>query len=267
MRKTSKRVPIIALILIALVGIPAGVWLSLVHQPRFYRAMFKVSRARQEVEAKRFVAQSLQLRNDICNEPVWEAVFTDEEVNAWLAEDLVTHFADQLPPEVHEPRVMFDAERVTLAFQLDQGSFKPVIWVVARPRMLEGNVLELTLEKIRTGILPVHADKILDRIVDHARDRGMDIEWKRVENLPVVTLRYSSTSDKDDVMLDEVEILKGQIRLVGRSDRAGGVARRPLKLPTRKVLQSKFPRRNVQEKKGISIAPTPDLRSSATPAS
>src|SRR6185312_2885424 len=132
-----------------------------------------------------------------------------------------------------------------------QGSFKPVIWVVARPRMLEGNVLELTLEKIRTGILPVHADKILDRIVDHARDRGMDIEWKRVENLPVVTLRYSSTSDKDDVMLDEVEILKGQIRLVGRSDRAGGVARRPLKLPTRKVLQSKFPRRNVQEQKGM----------------
>ena len=60
------------------------------------------------VKAKRFVAQSLQLRNDICNEPTWEAVFTDQEVNAWLAEDLVTHFADQLPPEVHEPRVVFE---------------------------------------------------------------------------------------------------------------------------------------------------------------
>lgn len=267
MRKTSKRVPIILLILTALVGIPVGLWLSLVHQPRFYRAMVQVSRERQEVEAKRFVAQSLQLRNDICNEPAWEAVFTDEEVNAWLAEDLVTHFADQLPPEVHEPRVMFDTDRVTLAFQLDQGAIKPVIWVVARPRMLEGNVLELTLEKIRTGILPVHADKILDRIVDHARDRAIDVEWKRVDGLPVVTLKYSSGNEQDDVKLEDVEILKGQIRLVGRSENAAGMARRPAKLPSRKVLQSKFPKRSVQEKKGISIAPAPDLNNSTTPAS
>lgn len=265
MRKMSKRVPIIALTLTVLIGVPAAIWLSLTHQPRFYRAMVQVPRERQEEEAKRFVAQSLQLRNDIDNEPAWEALFTDQEVNAWLAEDLVTHFADQLPPEVHEPRVVFEPERVTLAFQLDHGAFKPVIWVVARPRMTEGNVLELTLEKIRTGVLPVKADSILDRIVKHARDRGIDIEWKRVENLPVITLRYSAKGENDAVQLDLVEVLDGQIRLVGQSNR-DGIARSP-RLPSRKVLQSKFPKRTVQEKKGVSIAPSPTLRSSAVPAS
>lgn len=265
MRKMSKRVPIIALILTILIGVPAAIWLSLTHKPRFYTTRVQVPRARQEEEAKRFVAQSLQLRNDIDNEPAWEALFTDQEVNAWLAEDLVTHFADQLPPEVHEPRVVFEPERVTLAFQLDQGAFKPVIWVVARPRMAEGNVLELTLEKIRTGVLPVKADTILDRIVKHAKERGIDIDWKRVDNLPVVTLRYSAKGGNDEVQLDLVEVLDGQIRLVGQSNREG-VARSP-RLPSRKVLQSKFPRRNVQEKKGVSIAPSPTLRSSAVPAS
>ncbi len=107
--------------LMLLLATPGGAWLSLTHQPRFYRAIVQVPRAEQEVKAKRFVAQSMQLRNDISNEPTWEAVFTDQEVNAWLAEDLVTHFADQLPPEVHEPRIVFEADRVTLAFQLDQG--------------------------------------------------------------------------------------------------------------------------------------------------
>ncbi len=81
------------------------------------------------------MAQSLQLRNDICNEPSWEAVFTDQEVNAWLAEDLVTHFADQLPPEVYEPRVLFELDRITLAFLLKQGGVQSVITVVARPRV------------------------------------------------------------------------------------------------------------------------------------
>src|SRR5947209_10239084 len=107
--------------------------------------MVRLPRDERAVKARRFMAQSLQLRNDINNEPTWEAVFTDQEVNAWLAEDLVTHFADQLPPEVHEPRIVFDADRVTLAFQVDQGPFSSVIWVVPRPRVAAPTVLARTL--------------------------------------------------------------------------------------------------------------------------
>ena len=75
-----------------------------------------VPRDQREAKAKHFVASSLQLRNDITNERDWQAVFTDGEVNAWLAEDLVTTFADQIPAEVHEPRVAFEPDRITLAF-------------------------------------------------------------------------------------------------------------------------------------------------------
>src|SRR5690242_3673456 len=120
--------------------------------------MVQMPHEQRELEAMRFVAQRRQWRNDICNEPSWEAVFTDQEVNAWLAEDLVTHFADQLPPEVREPRVMFEADRVTLALPLDQGPVTSVIWVVARPRVPEPTSLALTLEKIRVGMLPLTAD-------------------------------------------------------------------------------------------------------------
>src|SRR3954451_7325253 len=174
MRKPGKRVLAIGIPIVAvLVAVPILAWVSLTHRPRFYQAMVQVPRAQQEVKAKRFVAQSLQLRNDICNEPTWMAVFTDQEVNAWLAEDLVTEFADQLPPEVHEPRVMFELDRVTLAFELDQEPVSSVIWVVARPRVAAPNVLELTLEKIRAGMLPVPAEKVIDRIVEHVRSHGL----------------------------------------------------------------------------------------------
>ena len=135
MHKTSKRLLWFGLGLGVLAAIPAGVWFSLTYQPSYYRDMVRLSREQRAGKAKKFVAQSLQLRNDICNEPSWEAVFTDQEVNAWLAEDLVTHFADQLPPEVHEPRVLFELDRITLAFQLRQGGVQSVITVVARPRV------------------------------------------------------------------------------------------------------------------------------------
>lgn len=246
MRKAIKRGLIAASVLgVAAVTIPWLAWLSLTHEPEFYRAMIKIPRDQRAAKAKRFVANSLQLRNDICNEPIWEAVFTDQEVNAWLAEDLVTHFADQLPPEVHEPRLMFELDHVTLAFELDQGPMKSVIWVVAKPEVIQGNVLELTLEKIRAGMLPVPAERVLDRLAMIARAQGLDVSWKREGEYPVVTVRYTPTKDRDDVMLDRVQVLKGEIRLIGRSNRSRGPIALPT-LPSRDVLQSQFPRRKVQ---------------------
>jgi hypothetical protein len=270
MRVPIKRVLVIgtSLVLI-LAGVAALGWLSLTHEPKFYREMVSSPGKQRVATAKRFVAQSLQLRNDIVNEPTWEAIFTDAEVNAWLAEDLVTHFADQLPPEVHEPRVMFETDRVTLAFELDRGPVRSVIWAVARPRVPEPNVLELTVEKIRAGVLPVPADRVLDRIAEYAREHGFEASWKKGdEGFPVATIRYTPNDHRDDVLLERVDIQKGEIRLAGRSDRRRGVVLSPT-LPTRKVLQSKFPRRSFQLKAPGMPSPEAETasRSSNAPTS
>ena len=269
MRKSGKRLLALGVIVLGSVAVLPGLaWLSLTHKPDFYKANVTLPKGEREKEAKEFVAQSLQLRNDICNEPSWEAVFTDQQVNAWLAEDLVTHFADQLPSEVHEPRVLFEMDRVTLGFELDQGPVRSVIWVVARPRIPEGNVLELTLEKIRAGVLPLPADKLLDRLTGHAIARGLDMRWKRDGQFPVVTIRYKPHTGRDDVKLEGVRIRKGEIILMGSSDVSRGQIR-ALNLPTRQVLQSKFPKRTSQPLTAPKSSTSPEtaLRNSTDPKS
>jgi hypothetical protein len=264
MRKTSKWLLLVGAILVVLLTIPVVVWFSLTYQPSYYRAMVRLTREQRKGQAKKFVAQSLQLRNDICNEPTWEAVFTDGEVNAWLAEDLITHFADQLPPEVNEPRLLFELDRITLAFELRQRGIHSVITVIARPRIPEGNTVELTLEKIRAGILPVPPDHILDRIIDYARYHGVDAQWSRKDGYPVVVMRYTPNVEREDVQLEQVQVCNGQIRLAGRSDRAKGAFRTPT-LPSRKVLQSKFPMRKIHTGPPVD-APSAN-RSSTAPTS
>jgi hypothetical protein len=263
MHKTSKRLLWIGLGLSLLSSIPLGIWLSLTYQPSYYRDIVLVPREMRAGKAKKFVAQSLQLRNDICNEPSWEAVFTDQEVNAWLAEDLVTHFAGQLPPEVYEPRVLFELNRITLAFLLKQGGVQSVITVVARPRVPGGNTVELTLEKIRAGILPVPADNVLDRIIEYARYHGVDAEWTRKDGYPVVLMRYTPNLEREDVQLEELQIRAGQIRLAGHSDRTKGAFHKPI-LPSRKVLQSKFPMRKTHESVPPDSAVGPSSSTSPT---
>jgi hypothetical protein len=265
MRKTRRRWIVLGLGVLGVLAAPGAVWVGLNHQPRFYRRMAAVPPERRRAEAKRFVAQSLQLRNDICNEDRGEAVFTDEEVNAWLAEDLVTHFADQLPAGVHEPRVAFEADRVTLAFQLDRGPIRSVIWVVARARVPEGNVLALTLEKIRAGVVPLPAEELTGRIDAQARRHGLDVRWGQDGDQPVALIRYSPAPGRRDIVLERLLLQDGRIHLAGRSQRSAGAMANPT-LPSRRMLQSTFPKRNTQAKR-VSASPAWLRRSSTSPTS
>ncbi len=257
-----KRVMLVGLFVAVAAAIPVAVWLMLTHQPTFYRRMARLPREQREAKAKHFVASSLQLRNDICNETTWEAVFSDQEVNAWLAEDLVAYFADQIPPEVHEPRIAFGSDRVTFAFQLDQGPIRSVIWVVARARVPEDNVLALTLEKIRAGMIPISADRFVKPLTDQARDHGLDVRWSKEGDLPVAQIRFRPDQVRTDVVLEKLKIRQGQIRLSGRSDRLQGAMVAP-RLPSRRLLQLTFPRRKTQARD----AGSPIRRSSNAPTS
>ena len=259
-----KRVIIVGLVASLVLTVPGLVWLSLTHEPTFYRdLMANVPREQREAKAKHFVASSLQLRNDISNERDWQAVFTDQDVNAWLAEDLITHFADQIPPEVHQPRVAFGADRITLAFQLDRGPIRTVIWVVARASIPEDNVLALTFEKIRAGVIPISAERLMGPISEQARDHGIDVRWTREDDLPVATIRFSPDPDRSDIVLERLSVRQGQIRLSGRSERLEGAFAIPT-LPNRRVLQLNFPRRNSQGRRPSSST---THRSSTDPTS
>ena len=241
MRMVKRRWIVLGAIAAALVAAPTTMWLLLTYQPEFYRRVAAIPTARRKAEAKRFVAQGLQLRNDIVNEPSWEAIFTDEQVNSWLEEDLVTHFAEQVPAGVHEPRVLFELDRVHLGFQLDQGPVRSVVSITARVRVPAPNELALTIESIRAGIVPISPDQLLDRITDQARSRGLSVRWDRDGDSPVAHVKYTPDPRRRDVVLERLQVLQGAIRLAGRSSK-GRVVARP-SLPTRKVLQSNFPAR------------------------
>lgn len=266
MRKPKRKWILLGSAAFLLLAVPALTWLALSYRPAFYRKLTaRIDPGRRHAEAEKFVAQSLRLRNDIVNESHWEASFTDEEVNAWLEEDLVTHFADQIPPGVHDPRVVFDADRLTLAFELEEGPVRSVVWVVLRVEVPRENEVALTLEKIRAGALPIPSDKLIDRITAHALSRGLDLSWEKRDGQNVATVRYTADPNRTDVVLERLEVVKGRIRLAGRSNRSRGSVASPT-LPTRRVLQSTFPKRTTQRRiPEVSLRSGAAARKSAPP--
>ncbi len=263
MRKTGKKCVVLGSGTAIVAFVPALFWFLLTLQPNFYRQFKTVSIAVRQAEAQKFVAQSLQLRNDIRNEPNWEAIFTDQEVNSWLAEDLVTQFADQIPPGVDNPRVSFEKDRLTLAFELDQGPIRSVVWVVAAVKVPEENVLALTIEKVRAGLLPIPVQKLVDKINTYAASRGFEVTWENDSNGPsTAILRYSPQTERSDIVLEKILIRPGEIRLTGRSDRSKGDVATP-SLP-RRARQSDLPGRNTSDQDAVVPA---TARSSSRPRS
>lgn len=226
---------------------PPLLWIGLSYKPTAYRRMklAELPPKQRQAQAKRFVAQSLQLRNDVVNEPRWEARFSDEEVNAWLAEELLTTFADQIPAEVHDPRILFDDDQATLLFEVDRGPIRTVVTVQMRARVPEDNTVALTIEKIRAGLLPLPPDQFVRQIDNQAGFHGLEIRWGRDGRSPVAFLQYRANPDKDRFVLERIQLLDGQLRMSGRSAPSRGEQAQPT-LPSRRILQSRFFRRKRQ---------------------
>ena len=254
MRSRRSRWFAVAGIMLALaVGVPTAAWVGLGRAPGFYRRAAAMPTERRREGARRFLAQGMQLRNDIANEPRWEAAFGDEEVNAWLAEDLVAYFADQIPPGVHDPRVAFEGGRVHLGFTLDEGPVRSVISVVAEVRVREPNTLALTLERVQAGLMPIPARRLTDRIGRSAERHGVELTWEVDGPRPVAVVRYRPDAGRPDVTLDEVRVFEGAIRLAGRSSGRRGAIAAPA-LPGRRVLQSTFPKAKTQSRPGTPVS-------------
>ena len=138
-----------------------------------------------------------------------------------------------------------------------------MIWVVAQARVPEDNVLALTLEKIRAGVIPISADRVIGPITEQAREHGLDVRWTRERGLPVALIRYKPDRGRSDIVLETPEHPPGpDPPLRPLRPRSRGPLVHPT-LPTRRVLQLNFPRRNSQLRRSSS----PTLRSSTDPTS
>jgi hypothetical protein len=237
-RARAGRLALFAVVLVA--GLAAAAWWGLAYVPGFYVEAGRIDPARRREVARAFVAQGLQLRNDIVNESRWQASFTADEVNAWMAEDLMKLFADLVPPGVRDPRFAFEPDRLTLAFQLDQGPFRSVVWVVARIDVPEPNEVAIRIEKIRAGVLPISPETLVKQLGNHALARGLDLKWEHDGPELVARIRYRANVQRRDISLEHVLLTEGRVILEGRSE--SPTSQTVLRLPDRKALQSTFNR-------------------------
>jgi hypothetical protein len=157
------------------------------------------------------------------SEDEWEAKFTDEQINSYFDEGFVQSGLDirMLPDGVHHPRIIFDNERIHLAFRYGRGMWSTIISIDFRvwlPKR-EQNVVSLELEGFHAGALPISAQSLLEKVSEVGRLNGIGVEWYRNPETghPVAVLKFQADQPRSTMRLQAVQVDNGTITIRGRS--------------------------------------------------
>lgn len=196
--------------------------------PDFYEkaVVVELPQAEQQVTGEIFEKQVLELHNDARHDGFWEASFTDEQINAWLAVDLPRRFGNELPPQISQPRVEITADEFRLGFRYESEDLSTVISVAADAYLTETpNEVALRIRRVRAGSLPLPLKRFLGMVSKGAREAGILLRWANEKNDPVALLQMPM-EDQDlagkSVHLQALELRDHEIYLAGQTGDGDG---------------------------------------------
>lgn len=217
MRKTVRIGLAVAAILFVLV---LGVFWASQRAPEFYTRALVKPPAEQKQASDEMLQNASALAGDVQREGRWDAVFTQSQINGWLAVDLVENHTNSLPPGVSDPRVGIAPGRATLACRYSLAGVSTILNVELEIYMPEPTIIAVRILNARAGAIPIPLKGVLESISKGAVTRGIALQWSQIDGDPVALVTIPPGRDKDTIYRFEViELREGEIFMSGRTER------------------------------------------------
>lgn len=181
-----------------------------------------------EQASRRFLSGVAAFHADVAREGPWEAGFTQDELNAWLAIDLPRNHPHALPARVLQPRVGLRPRRVELSARLAVAGLRPVVTVGLGVRLREPNQLGVTVEDASLGAIPLPHGPVLAEIRRRFDRLGMVTALQRLDDRSVLVVYIPSTHESGGMShwLESLSVTEGGVAVAGRTLAAGDSGRR-----------------------------------------
>ncbi len=202
------------------------------HTPDFYRQRLPVggplagrspdaATAAAEQAARRLVTGGSALHAAFLRVGPWEGVFSERELNAWLAIDLPRNHASLLPASVAAPRVELLPGRVRAGVQVGRGILRATVWLEAELALQAANQLRITVDRVRLGGLPLPAGPLLAGIAHRLERLGAVTETPPGGARSVLVVYIPSTHQAGGVShwLEAIRIAAGEAAVAGETRR------------------------------------------------
>jgi hypothetical protein len=215
------------LVLLATFVVGAAILLTAAYRasqavPEFYEAALVSKPVEQKAAADALERQVLNLHNEVRRPGRWEARFSQDQINGWLAADLPAKFPGALPRGVSDPRVNIQPEKMQLAVRYQQGDVLTVLSLAGDAYLTDRpNEIAVRIERVRAGAVPVPLGQFLEKIAERATDAGLPLRWTEEEGDPVAIVAlplHRREFRGRNLQVDKLEIGEGEIVVSGQTE-------------------------------------------------
>lgn len=195
-----------------------GLWFALHSVPEFYTELLEIHSDELGDELER---HSLEARNAIHRGDNWSLEISQDQLNAWLAQDLPRKFPGLLPPDIRDPRVLIAADAIQVGLIHETSSGNLVVSIELQPMLTEEpNEVAIRVLRVRAGRIPLPLPSLLDPIADTAARSGYFLRWTDTRGTPVALLRFPeqhADMGAHRFHVDSLELAPGKLLLRGRT--------------------------------------------------
>jgi hypothetical protein len=192
------------------------------HVPEFYQKALARKPTEQKAAADQLERQVLQLHNEARKPGRWEARFSQDQINGWLASDLPVKFPGALPDGVSAPRVAIETGRMQLAVRYEQGDISTVLSLAGDAYLTDRpNEVAVHIQHVRAGAVPVPLAQFLDNIAERANDAGLPLRWTQQDGDPVALVKLPLDREEfkgQQLQVERLQIADGEIVVSGRTE-------------------------------------------------
>jgi hypothetical protein len=160
----------------------------------------------------------------------WQAAFTTEQINGWLALQSSEVYRDALPDDISEPRVAIGDGRFTIGFRARRGGVDTIVSADASVTLTETGEVAIRLLSVQAGALPLPVMHVADDVARACQVLELPVRWTQDAGQPVALIDVSqdSTVNSKRIQLDAFELHHDGLYLAGHTtdvskDAAGSV--------------------------------------------
>lgn len=196
-----------------------GLYRAVRHTPEFYRQALAVDAAAQRLASDQMLQRATALASDVHKPGRWQAVFTAEQINGYLAVQLSKDHPGLLPPALRDPRIAITPRQVVLACHYQDARLSCVLSLTLEVYLADPNVIALRIRQARAGAIPLPLDDVLRQISRATERLAWRVDWRQAEGDPVAQIHLPLPRGKDGktVQIDSLRLGEGEIYVAGRT--------------------------------------------------
>jgi len=193
----------------------------------FYEQALHVEPAALERGSRELESRATALYSDVKQVGQWQALFTVEQINGWLATQLAADKGSDLPSNMRDPRIAIARDLLTLGFRTKSGGVEMVISVDAAVLLTKDGDVGIRLMSVRAGALPLPIMQLADQLATACKKLKLPVRWTQEKGQPIalVNIANKAGTKNREFFIDSIELRKNEMYVAGHTEVSNGQGR------------------------------------------